>query len=173
VSSNSIYSGMGTIYVSVRNTDHGISKINFFLSFLTVSSWLNAWAIKIMLSKCLLWWTTFSKLLLTLQRTNTENSKQIFPEKEIAWPQSQFFTFMCLWSIYIFPRSICLFCTWMWKSGLRPRNSQKRNHKWDFRCSVEKWKNITNFLPAMLFPGWKYKTAHAFRATTNVLTYRS
>ncbi len=28
--------------------------------------------------------------------------------------------------------------TWMWKLGLRPRNSQKINtvHKWDFRCSV-------------------------------------
>ncbi len=53
-------------------------------------------------------------------------------------------TFMCLWAIYIFPRSICLFCcrkicgpilgiyimltdTWMWKLGLWPRNSQKRN----------------------------------------------
>ncbi len=54
-------------------------------------------------------------------------------------------TFMWLWSIYIFPRSICLFCcrkyvnwyweyihkwltdTWMWKLGLRPQNSQKRN----------------------------------------------
>jgi hypothetical protein len=49
-------------------------------------------------------------------------------------------TFMCLWAIYILPRSICLFCcrkicglnleiykslkyTWMWKLGLRPRNS--------------------------------------------------
>ncbi len=53
-------------------------------------------------------------------------------------------TFMCLWAIYIFPRSICLFCcrkyvdrfwelkkcsqTQEWgKLGLRPRNSQKRN----------------------------------------------
>ncbi len=26
--------------------------------------------------------------------------------------------------------------TCMWKFGLRPRNSQKRNTKWDFRCSV-------------------------------------
>jgi hypothetical protein len=24
----------------------------------------------------------------------------------------------------------------MWKLGLRPRNSQNRKHKWDFRCSV-------------------------------------
>ncbi len=53
-------------------------------------------------------------------------------------------TFMCMWAIYIFQRSICLFCcrkicgpileiyksltdTWMWKLGLRSRNSQKRN----------------------------------------------
>ncbi len=49
-----------------------------------------------------------------------------------------------LWEIYIFPGSLCLFCygkicgptlrlyksltdTWMWKLGLRPRKSQKRN----------------------------------------------
>ncbi len=49
-----------------------------------------------------------------------------------------------LWEIYIFPGSVCLFCcreicgqilgiyesltdTWMWKLGLRPCNSQKRN----------------------------------------------
>jgi hypothetical protein len=54
-------------------------------------------------------------------------------------------TFMCLWANYIIPRWVCLFCwrkyvpgpilgiyksltdTWMWKSGLRPRYSQKRN----------------------------------------------
>jgi hypothetical protein len=53
-------------------------------------------------------------------------------------------TFMHLWIFfYIFPRSVCLFCwrkyvdrswdyirltdTWMWKLGLRPRYSQKRN----------------------------------------------
>ncbi len=53
-------------------------------------------------------------------------------------------TFMCLWANYIFPQWVCLFCwrkyvdryigiykslkdTWMWKSGLRPRNSLKRN----------------------------------------------
>ncbi len=54
-------------------------------------------------------------------------------------------TVMCLWTFCIFPRSICLLCcrkicgpilgiyksvtdTWMWKLGLRSRNSgQKRN----------------------------------------------
>ncbi len=53
-------------------------------------------------------------------------------------------TFLCLWANYIFPRSICLCCyrkicepilgiyksltdKWMWKLGLRPRNSQKRS----------------------------------------------
>ncbi len=52
-------------------------------------------------------------------------------------------TLIYLWEIYIFPGSVCLFCcsqicepiqgiyksltdTWMWKLGLRPRNSQKR-----------------------------------------------
>ncbi len=53
-------------------------------------------------------------------------------------------TFIYLWEIYIFLGSVCLFCcmkicgpilgiyksladTWMWKLGLRPRNSQKKN----------------------------------------------
>jgi hypothetical protein len=38
---------------------------------------------------------------ITLQRTNTKNSKQIFPV-----PIS---TFMCLWAIYIFPGSVTYF----------------------------------------------------------------
>ncbi len=53
-------------------------------------------------------------------------------------------TLIYLWEIYIFPGSVCLFCCseicgpilgiyqwltdiWIWKLGLRPRNSQKRN----------------------------------------------
>ncbi len=54
---------------------------------------------------------------------------------------------MCLRAIYIFPPSICLFCcrkyvdqSWeyinrrhrIWKLGLRPRNSQKRNTSMGF-----------------------------------------
>ncbi len=58
-------------------------------------------------------------------------------------------TFMCLWVIYIFPGSVCLFCcrkicepilgiyksltdTWMWKLGLRPRNSFSGNTSMEF-----------------------------------------
>ncbi len=76
---------------------------------------------------------------------------------------------MFLWAIYLFPQSICLPCfnlyipiidlpsllqelcepilwiyklltdTWMWKLGLRPHNSQKRNTncKWGFRYSAD------------------------------------
>jgi hypothetical protein len=44
----------------------------------------------------------------TLQRYNTENSKQIFPEKELL--ASPIATFMCLSAIYKSPRSVCLFC---------------------------------------------------------------
>ncbi len=89
---------------------------------------------------------------LTLERTNTENLKQIFPEKELGG-YSPISTFMCLWAIYIFTRWICLFCCrkyvdrtlrihksltdpWMWKLGPTPRNSQKRNTKWDCRWSA-------------------------------------
>ncbi len=78
---------------------------------------------------------------IALQRHNTETSKQIFPEKEFAAASVPISTLMCLWAIYIFPLTICLFCcreicmwaileinksltnTWMWKLGLRPRNS--------------------------------------------------
>jgi hypothetical protein len=63
-------------------------------------------------------------------------------------------TFMCLWVIYIFPGSACLFCwrkicgpilgiyksltdTWMWQLGLWPSQFPKKGiHKWDFRCSA-------------------------------------
>ncbi len=62
------------------------------------------------------------------------------PRKGIARPQSHVetavSTFTCLWAIYIYSQSVCLFCcgpilgiykslteTWMWKLGLRPRNS--------------------------------------------------
>jgi hypothetical protein len=47
-----------------------------------------------------------------IQRTNAENLKQIFPEKEIARPQSQF-PHSCVCErciiVYIPTRSICLF----------------------------------------------------------------
>ncbi len=44
-----------------------------------------------------------------LQRTNTENLKQILPEKELRG-QSPYFHIHVFWAIYIFTRSICLFC---------------------------------------------------------------
>ncbi len=67
-------------------------------------------------------------------------------------------TFMCLWAIYIFPGSVHIFScsrmgrpilgiyklltdTWMWKLGLRPRNSFFGNICFDFSvlflCSAE------------------------------------
>ncbi len=75
------------------------------------------------------------------------------PRKGIARPQSTMFTFMCLWAIYIFPRSICPFCcrkyvdrsweyinrsqthecgNWDWGRAI-PR---KGIHKCHFPCSV-------------------------------------
>ena len=61
--------------------------------------------------------------------------------------------FMCLWAIYIFPWSICLFCcrkyvVWSWEYiNCSPTHecenwdwgraiSRKGIHKWNFRCSV-------------------------------------
>ncbi len=60
-------------------------------------------------------------------------------------------TIIFLWEVYIFPGSVCLFCcteicgpilgiyksltdTWMWKLGLRPRNSQKKNTGFSLQC---------------------------------------
>ncbi len=62
-------------------------------------------------------------------------------------------TFMCLWAIYIFPRSVCLFCwrkyvdrSWdyinrsptyeCWNWGWGHAIPRKGIHQWDFRCSV-------------------------------------
>ncbi len=46
-----------------------------------------------------------------LQRHNTENSKQIFPGKELrGYSTVPIPTFMFLWAIYIFLWSVCLFC---------------------------------------------------------------
>ncbi len=91
----------------------------------------------------------------TLQRHNTENSKQIFPRKGTARLQSQFLHSCFLWAIYIFLWSVCLFCWrkiggWpnvglyvdcsqtheMWKFGLRPRDSFSGIHKFKFLCNV-------------------------------------
>ncbi len=92
----------------------------------------------------LLLWLCFSY---SLQRHNTENLKQIFPEKELrGYSPHSYFIF--LWAIYIFPWSVCLFCcrkvrglltyTWMSKLGLRPRNSFSGNtvHNSKFLCSA-------------------------------------
>jgi hypothetical protein len=66
---------------------------------------------------------------------------------------------MCMWAIYIFPRSVCLFCcrkicglflgiyksltdTWMWLIGRAI--PFLGIYQWDFCCSVQ---------PSMFFPG--------------------
>ncbi len=81
----------------------------------------------------------------TLQRHNTENSKQIFPEKELSCLSPNFHIHVHVYLSdfhFIFP--VCLFCyrkicgrilgiyksltdTWMWKLGMRPRNSFSGN----------------------------------------------
>ncbi len=57
-------------------------------------------------------WLDFSSKCIhisTLQRHNTENLKQIF-QKRNRMASVLISTFMCLWAIYLFPWSICLFC---------------------------------------------------------------
>ncbi len=92
----------------------------------------------------------------TLQRDNTENSKQIFTEKELCG-LSPISTFMCLWTIYIFhshdrsaysatgkyrrtdPGSIYINRSqthecgnWDWGHAIPFLGT----HKWNFRCSA-------------------------------------
>ncbi len=79
----------------------------------------------------------------TLQRTKIENSKQIFSEKELLGHSPKFYTHVSVSDLYIptidRPSLLQEKCgpvtdTWMWKLGLRPRNSQKKGgiHKWIF-----------------------------------------
>jgi hypothetical protein len=79
----------------------------------------------------------------TLQRQNAENLKQIFPEKEYRGLSPNFHFHMSVSKLYIptmglpvLLEEICRLIleiyksfkdTWMWKLGLRPRYSQKRN----------------------------------------------
>ncbi len=79
----------------------------------------------------------------TLQRHNNENSKQILSEKKLSCLSPTCHIHVYVSDLhYIFP--VCLFCyrkicgrilgkyksltdTWMWKLGLRPRNSFSGN----------------------------------------------
>jgi hypothetical protein len=79
----------------------------------------------------------------TLQRQNTEISKQIFPGKKYRGLSPNFHIHASVSDLYIptiglpiLLEKICrpilglyksLTDTWMWKLGLRPRYSQKRN----------------------------------------------
>ncbi len=88
---------------------------------------------------CLPWWGKYR----TLQRTNTENSTQIFPEKKLRGHSPNIHIHVPVSDLYISTidlpvllQEICrpilgiyksLKDTWMWKLRMRPRNSQKRN----------------------------------------------
>ncbi len=119
-----------------------IPSLFYFYPFLTLLSFLLS-----------------SLLLSTLQTHNTENSKQIFPEKELRGLSPSFQIHVSVSDLHML--RICLpilllqccrkMCgpilgiyksptvTLMWKFGLRPRNSFLGIHKWDFRCSASFW----------------------------------
>ncbi len=86
-------------------------------------------------------------------RTQYRKFETNIPRKRIARGFSPIFTFMCLWAIYILPRSVCLFwCRkidgpilgiyklltdiWMWKLDWGRPIPFLGIHKRDFRCSA-------------------------------------
>ncbi len=71
----------------------------------------------------------------TLQRTNTENWKQIFTEKVLRDHSPNFHIPISVSDLHI-PKIAMPIAEWMRKLGLRPRNPKKGIHKWDFPCSV-------------------------------------
>jgi hypothetical protein len=103
---------------------------------------------------------TFSIPLTTLQRHNTENSKQIFPERELRGLIPNFHIHVSLRYFYIpsIGRPILLQENMWSDSGNRSQTHECGNwdwsrtipflgiHKWDFRCSVDsevkKWKTL-------------------------------
>jgi hypothetical protein len=46
----------------------------------------------------------------TLQKDNTENSKQILPEKELRGLSPNFHIHVYVSDLYVYPTTVCLFC---------------------------------------------------------------
>jgi hypothetical protein len=88
----------------------------------------------------------------TLLRHNTENSQQMFPEKELYSHSPNFHIHVSVSILHIPTINLPILLqeiwghilglhktltdTWMWKLGLRLRNFHKGIHKWDFPCSA-------------------------------------
>ncbi len=105
------------------------------------------------------WDISFNNLLqcifvATLQRKNTEISKQIFPEKEYRGLSPNFYIHVSVSNIYLPTIGLPIFCwrkyvdrSWdyinrsqtheCWNWGWGRAIPRKGIHKWDFRCSVK------------------------------------
>ncbi len=108
------------------------------------------------MTKIVFWYSYLPVTLVgTLQRTNAENWKQIFPEKGLRGQSPNFHIYVSVSDLNIptidLPFLLRKYVdqSWeyikrsqthekMWKLGLRLHNSRKRNtySKWDIRCSV-------------------------------------
>jgi hypothetical protein len=102
-------------------------------------------------------WIAHCAVYSTLQWHSSENSKQIFPEKELRGLLSRNFHFVCEWFIYSHDQS-AYSAMWPDPGNICRNRSQNREcgnwdwgheipflgiNKWDFRCSV--WVDINNF----------------------------
>ncbi len=108
----------------------------------------------------------------TGKTAKTENSKQIFPEKELRGLSPHFNVHVSVSNLYIPTISVCLFCrrkicgpipgkyksltdTRMWKLGWKPHNSLSGIHKWDFRCSAHTFEKNMWLDIGKLFNKWR------------------
>ncbi len=92
------------------------------------------------------WHFRLERQLLYTTKTQYRKFETNIPRKGIVWPRSQF-TFMCLWQIYIFPQSVCLFCCWKYVDWSREYINRSQTHEcgnWDWSraipfLGIQKW----------------------------------
>ncbi len=106
----------------------------------------------------------------SLQRHNTEKFLQNIPRKKLLGHSTNSYIRLFTWENYIFPRSVFHFCcrkiggptmgihrsltdTWMWKLGLKPRNSFSENTKIEISLQCLNFSSHVYSIPWRYIPG--------------------